>query len=237
VPTLARRDHVFVLDLGGDENTLDPQSLAAIDRSLDEVERAPAPRALVTCGSGRCYSTGLDLAWIASHPDGVRDLVAGLHELLARMLQLPVPTVAALNGHAVAGGALLALAHDHRIMRADRGFFCLPEVDGRIAFTPGTTDLVAARLGPPVAHEAMTSGRRYAAEEALERRVVDGVAAAETLLEEAVAVAASLAGKDPGTYQAIKVGLHRRVIRSLLDRRANAVDAAHFSGVVTAGGH
>ena len=60
-----------------------------------------------------------------------------VHELLARLLEIGVPTVAAIQGHAFAAGAMLALAHDERVMRADRGWSCLPEVDINIPFTPG----------------------------------------------------------------------------------------------------
>jgi enoyl-CoA hydratase/carnithine racemase len=229
MPSLTRHDDVFVLDLGDDENLLDPELLSAVDGLLDEVERADAPRALVTCGSGQFYSAGLDLAWIAANPGGVGDLVGGMHQLFARMLEMPVPSVAALNGHAFAGGAMLALAHDLRVMREDRGFVCLPEVDGRIAFTPGLTDLIAGRLGPAVAHEAMTTGRRYGAQDARECSIVDELASAERVLERAIALARSLAGKDPCTYGAIKACLHRRVIESLRDLEANAVDATHFA--------
>jgi enoyl-CoA hydratase/carnithine racemase len=69
-----------------------------------------------------------------------------VHELLARVLEIGVPTVAALQGHTFAAGAMLALAHDHRVMRADRGFFCLPEVDLGLTFTPEMSALIAARL-------------------------------------------------------------------------------------------
>ena len=63
--------------------------------------------------------------------------VGRVQGMLARFLTLPVPTAAAVVGHAFGAGAMLALAHDFRVMRADRGYFCFPEVDIRIPFTPG----------------------------------------------------------------------------------------------------
>src|SRR4051794_25049164 len=131
MPTLDRHGDVFVLDLGDGENMIEPEMVTEVNRLVDEVERSPEPRALVTCGRGKCYSTGLDLGWMAAHQDGIQSLATSMHELFARLLELPVPTVAALNGHAFAGGAMLALAHDYRVMREDRGYFCLPEIDGR----------------------------------------------------------------------------------------------------------
>ena len=159
MPSLDRVDEIYVLDLGAGQNVFNPEFLDAVSAALDEVVASPPPRGLVTTGSGKFFSLGFDLEWIAANPDGVGDLVAGMHELFARLLELPAPTVAALRRHTFAGGGLLALAHDYRVMREDRGYFGLPEVDVRIAFTQGTIDLVRARLAPQVAHEALTSGR------------------------------------------------------------------------------
>ena len=72
----------------------------------------------------------------------VNAYVADAQALLARMLALPIPTVAAVTGHAFGAGSMLATAHDWRVMRADRGFFCFPEVDIRLPFTPGMAALV-----------------------------------------------------------------------------------------------
>ena len=77
------------------------------------------------------------------------------------MLTLPMPTAAALGGHSFGAAAMLALAHDFRVMRADRGYFCFPEVDIRIPFTPGMAALIQAKLTPQAAVSAMTTGRRF----------------------------------------------------------------------------
>ena len=180
-------------------------------------------------GSGDFFSLGLDLEWIAGNPDGVGDLVAGMHELFARMLELPLPTVAALPLHAFAGGALFALAHEYRVMRKDRGYFGLPEIDVRIAFTQGTTDLVRSRLSPQVAHEALTTGRRYTGPEARAAGIVDELASADEVVPRSIAIAKSLSGKDPAAYGAIKATLYRETIASLREVDASAADPARFA--------
>lgn len=233
MPALERSGDVFVLDLGDGENRINPDWIAGVTDAIEEVAAQPAPRALVTRGSGSYFSAGLDLGWMAENDDdGLRELVADMHELLARMLELPVPTVAAIHRHALAGGALFALAHDYRVMRGDRGWFCLPEVDGGIAFTPGTVDLVRARLAPQVAHGALTSGRRYGGSEALELGIVDRVCAEDEVLDEAIAVASALAGKDPATYGAIKAKLHRDTLATLRDREGSTADVESFRALI-----
>src|SRR5687768_1683935 len=113
---LERRGDVFVLDLGSGTNRIDPRWVEEVSSALDDVLAAPPPRALVTISSGEFFGMGFDLEWMAAHPDGVGPLVDSMHDLLARMLVVPVPTVAALSGHAIAGGALFSLAHDFRVM-------------------------------------------------------------------------------------------------------------------------
>jgi enoyl-CoA hydratase/carnithine racemase len=228
-------DDVHVLDLGPDQNRVNPEWIAKVSESLDEVEAAPAPRALVTTCSGDFFSVGFDLEWMVANPDGVTELVASMHEVVARVLELPLPTVAALQGHALAGGGLLALAHDYRVMRDDRVFW-LPEVDGGVAFSPGFTDLVRARLAPQTAHEAMTAGRRYTASEAAQERIVDAVAPAEEVVEKAASIARELSGKQPEAYGTIKAHLYREVLASLRDATANFADIGKFEAAFAAVG-
>jgi enoyl-CoA hydratase/carnithine racemase len=110
MPTLERSDDVFVLDLGDTENRFHPDWLTAVGAALDEVEGTDGPRALVTAATGKFFSNGLDLDWLGAHPDQHEDYIRDVHGLLARMLALPVITVAALQGHTFAVGAMLSLA-------------------------------------------------------------------------------------------------------------------------------
>ena len=153
-------DEVAILNLGDDENRFSPDWLADVNRFLDRIESGEA-KALVTTGSGKFYSNGLDLDWLAAHGDQSDWYVAEVQKLLARVLVAPVPTVAAINGHAFGAGSMLVIAHDFRVMRADRGYYCFPEVDIHIPFTPGMAALIQAKLTPAAAIEMMTTGRRY----------------------------------------------------------------------------
>lgn len=219
MPTLDRDADVFLLDLGSDENRFNPPWLAEVGSLLDEVEAAPGPKALVTRASGKFWSNGLDLEWLGAHREQSGPFVDDVQALLARVLSLPVACVAALQGHVFAAGAMLALAHDARIMRGDRGFFCLPEVDIHIPFTPGMGALIQARLAPQSAHEAMTSGRRYGGADAHVAGIVDAAVAEDQVLALAVERATALAGKAGPTLGAIKQQMYAGPLALLRDRR------------------
>jgi enoyl-CoA hydratase/carnithine racemase len=218
---LSQREDVYVLRLGTDENRFSPAWLAAVNAALDEVVDAPAP--LVSVGAGKFYSNGLDLDWLMANGDQLTGYVGDVQNLLARFLTLPVPTVAAVSGHAFGAGAMLALAHDWRVMRADRGYLCFPEVDIRIPFTPGMAALIQAKLTPQTSIVAMSTGRRYAAAEALTAALVDDTADESGLLGAAVARVRPLTGKDTGTLGAIKSTMFAAVTEKLREREPAGV--------------
>jgi len=215
VPDLDREGDVFVLRLGDDENRFNPDWVAGVRERLATVLATPAPRALVTTATGKFWSNGLDLEWLGAHADQIEGFVGQVHALFAEVLEAGVPTVAAIQGHAFAAGAMLAMAHDQRVMRRDRGYFCVPEVDISIPFTPGMTALLSARLPGATAHEAMTTGRRYGGEQALAAGIVDEVADEDQLLARAIERAAALAGKDPTTLGTIKQRLYASTLTAL----------------------
>ena len=212
---LERSGSVFVLQLGEGEKRFNPSSVAELTALIAEVAASSGPRALVTIGADKFWSNGLDLDWMLAHDDESPALVAAVQELFAVTLESDFPTVAAVQGHAYAAGAMLALSHDVRIMREDRGFLCLPEADIGIPFTTGMNALVAAKLTPQSATQAMLFARRYGATEALAAGIVDEVAAEGRLLERAVEYASALAAKDAATLGTIKRRLYATVLESL----------------------
>lgn len=221
MPTLERHDDVFVLDLGDGENRFHPDWIAAVNGALDEVEKADGPRALVTAARGKFFSNGLDLEWLGANADRHREYVVSVQELLARVLSLPLITVAALQGHVFAAGAMFSLAHDFRVMRVDRGFWCLPEAEINIPFTPAMSALIQSRLAPPSAHEAMTTSRRYGGGEAVAAGIVDQAVAEDAVRTTAMQLAVAQAGKAGPTLGTIKARMYAGVLDQL---RARSTD-------------
>jgi enoyl-CoA hydratase/carnithine racemase len=213
---LERRGATFVLTLGDDENRFHPDRLTAINAALDEVEAADGPKALVTTGSGKFYSNGLDLDFMAANPDAAEANLADVHALLARVLAYPAPIVAAVQGHAFAAGAMFTLAHDLVVMRADRGFWCLPEVDLGIPFTVGMNALIRSRLPIATAHDAMTTGRRYGGEDAVAAGIAAATAAESDVVDAAVVLAQERAPKAGAVFGTIKERLYAEVIADLV---------------------
>lgn len=221
MPTLSREGDVFVLHLGDDENRFNPDWVGSVTELLDEAAAADAPRSVVLSASGKIWSNGLDLDWIGANVDQLDGFIATVHELFARALVFPGIVVAAIQGHCFAAGAMLALAADQRVMRADRGFFCLPEADINIPFTPGMSALIQSKLSVPAAHEAMTTGRRFGGADAAALQIVDEAVAEGEVLSRAIERAAAHAGKSPDVLRTIKERMYPAAVATLRDRDAN----------------
>jgi enoyl-CoA hydratase/carnithine racemase len=199
---MTREADVFVLKMTAEENRFNPEMLSAFDSALSEVEAADGTAAVIT-GEGKFFSNGLDLEWMGANPERIGEVVNGLQSLYGRLLAFPATLVAAINGHAFAGGGMLALACDQRVMREDRGFFCLPEVDINIPFSAGMSALVQSKLTPQIAHEVMLTGRRYGGADAVRVGIVDLCVAEDSVLPEAVGAAEALSKKSRDTVATI----------------------------------
>lgn len=219
MPQVHQDGPVWIIDFGADENRFSPSWLDEVNAGFDELVAGNEPAAMVTTGTGKFFSNGLDLDWVQANPEQFLSYVHRVEILLARVLTLPVPTVTAINGHAFGGGALIALCHDYRLMREDRGFFCLPEVDIRFPFTEGMSALVQSKLTPRAQVDAMTTGRRYGGPDALAAGIVDAIHSEAELRSAAIELARSLAGKDRATLGLIKERMYAGVTAPLLAER------------------
>jgi enoyl-CoA hydratase/carnithine racemase len=213
------RDAVTVVRMDRGENRFHPELLAELESALDQITGHEQPSALVLAGAGKFFSNGLDLEYMGAHPSQAEATLERVEALFARVLTLDVPTVAAINGHAFAAGAMLALSFDAAVMRSDRGYFCLPEADLGLPFTPGMNALLTARLSAPVAHRAMVTAHRFPGPEARESGIVAELAPEEGVVDRAVSLAAALVGKPRQGLGAIKRGMYASVIEALAPAR------------------
>jgi enoyl-CoA hydratase/carnithine racemase len=212
---LEREGAVFVLRLEAGENRFEPRLLEPFGAALDEVECAGRPCALVTTGTGKFFSNGLDTAWMGANPGAVPDYLGKVLALLARVLVFPAYTVAAVNGHAFGAGGQLVVAHDAAVMRRDRGWWCMPEIDMPAPLHPGMTALLQARLPLRTVHESLVTGKRYTGPEALEARIVDETADGERVLARAVELAARWADKAHPIMAQLKRGMYETALAKL----------------------
>jgi enoyl-CoA hydratase/carnithine racemase len=214
---LSRQGDVFILRFDVPENRFRPDNLAAWNTALDRVELAGSPAALVTTGAGKFYSNGLDLEWLFAPANEAerQSYIPNVLALMARVLTFPTITVAAINGHAFGAGAQLSLAHDYRLMRTERGFWCMPEIDMKAPLHPGMTALIQARVPKQTAHELIVTGTRYGAEAALAKRIVDQAVPEHELLPRAIELAAGLASKADPAMRLLKRGMYPRALEAL----------------------
>lgn len=213
---LTRDGDVFVLRMDGGENRFGPELIDGWNQALDEVEKADGPKSLVTTGSGKFYSNGLDLDYMMSEasagPNAYLSKVMGIME---RVLFFPAYTVAAINGHAFGAGAQTALGHDLRIMRTERGYFCMPEIDMKANLHPGMTAIIQARLPHQTAHEIIVTGTRYGANLALEKKIVDIVLPEDEVLPRAIEIAATYAAKADPIMSTLKRGMYPATAKAM----------------------
>jgi enoyl-CoA hydratase/carnithine racemase len=207
---------VRIVRMNDPPNLFNRSFLDALEVALDDVLADQEAGALVLSGAGKFFSNGFDLEFLGSlEPEPLLSFIHDAQALVARILTLPMPTVAAVNGHAFGIAAILALAHDVRVMRADRGWISLPEIELGLPFQPFMTALLRARLSDATLSDAVLTARRYTGPEAVAAGVVHEATDDAALVERAVAIAAARAGKGREITATLKQDLYSPVLSTL----------------------
>lgn len=206
---------VVVIGWNDGDNRVNLDSLAAWHEALDELSDRDGPLSLVITGSGKFFSNGLDLDRLGANTHEWPDTISGLNRLFGRLMVLPMYTVAALNGHTFAAGAMLSLCTDERVMRSDRGYWCLPEADLGLPLSDEMFEVINARLPIDTARRAILTGKRFDAESARSARIVEAVAPEDQVLEMAVAMASAMADTSRETLRTHKEQFNGELARRL----------------------
>lgn len=206
---IERSGQVAVLRLeNGKANAISPSFLAGLQRLIGEIGDA---RAAVMIGQGSAFSAGLDLpSLIELDRAAMRAFIVGFDEVMLRLFELPLPLVAAVNGHAVAGGCVLALQADVRIGADRDARIGLNETRLGIGLPAVVLETLRAQVpGPSLAVLAL-EGRLVPPREALQLGVLHEVVPEADLLPRAVARAAALAALPPAGVRMVKASLRRQ---------------------------
>jgi Delta3-Delta2-enoyl-CoA isomerase len=203
--SLGREGDVSVIQWSDGENRIHRDSLATLHQLLDEVEARQGPRALVLTGEGKFFSNGLDLERVGDDMEELMANIGLLKVLIGRLLVFPMWTVAAINGHCFAGGALLSTAFDERVMRADRGFWCMSEAAIGLRVDDDLWGILAHRLPKATVAKAVITSHRFGGVEAQQWGIVESTAPELEVLSRALELAQGQSG-----LQTEMVKFHKR---------------------------
>ena len=211
--------HVALVTMNDGENWFNPSFMDAFLCVLDTIEQDTAATTLVvTSAHEKIFCNGIDLAWLEQRIEGdlsaAKRLFYQLNRMFKRMLNYPLVTIVAINGHAFAGGAIFSCTFDFRFMRSDRGFFCLPAVDRELVFLPGMNALLESAISPWLLREMQLTGARFTADTLEAHHVVKAACAMDQLMETVMAFARQT-DKQRATVAEIKRRRNRAIVQAL----------------------
>ncbi|MBI3837740.1 MAG: enoyl-CoA hydratase/isomerase family protein [Planctomycetia bacterium] len=223
---LEERGVVTVLRMArGKGNALNIEFITALIDALDQLERS-ATRAVVITGQNNVFGAGVDLpAILAGGPQYVRQFLPLMVRAFERLVPFPKPLVAAVNGHAIAGGAIIMLACDARLLARGSARIGLSEIQVGVLYPAWALEIARFTTPPEHFSTLICTGRTWQPEEALARGLVDELVDADKLLDRACQVAGEMAAVPTAKFTATKLAVRSPMIESAR-RQAALTDAA-----------
>jgi len=212
---LEDRGNVTILRMAaGKGNALNLEFASALADAVEELERGPA-RAVVITGKGSVLGAGVDLpALVEGGSEYVRRFLPLMQRGFERLVLFPKPIVAAVNGHAIAGGAIIMLACDQRLLAQGTARIGLTEVRVGVEFPAWPLEIVRFATPPQHFPTLVCTGRTFQPPEALARGLVDELVAPERLIDRACEVAEEMAAVPAAAFTATKRAVRRPLIEA-----------------------
>ncbi|MEJ2232819.1 MAG: enoyl-CoA hydratase/isomerase family protein [Syntrophobacterales bacterium] len=208
----------------GKVNALNEPMVEQLTKSFEDLAIDNEVKSIIFTGSGKFFSFGFDVPEFLSYPkdDFVRYLEK-FTNLYTDVFLFPKPIVAALNGHTIAGGCMLATACDFRLMVTGKARISLNEITFNSAVLAGSVEMLRYCVGSGNAQSILYSGAMYSAEQAFELGLVDQVSSEDALAEDARKVAQELAQKDSSAFRCTKHLLRKPVAEQMIRREKDAI--------------
>ena len=236
---VTRNDGIVVLRIHhGKANALDTELCTELTNTLRDI--GSSAKAVVLTGQGKIFSAGVDLTRLLDGGAAYRSaLVTALTDVLHALFFLPKPVISAINGHAIAGGCILASAADYRILTTSACRLGVPELRVGVPFPPIALEIMRFTTSPQYFRQLVFRGVTCTPEEALAWGLADELAADETVLDRSVVRAAELASIPPQTFELTKLQARQPVLKRLerapMQQIATQVRAAwNLSEVISA---
>jgi len=218
---------VAIITMERGENRMNNEFIDQVNAALDEALRNPDLKGIITTGEGKFYSNGLDLVYmmemLQKEPENLEVFLKRWNQLQIRMLTCPVVTVSAINGHAFAGGAILSLCHDFRVMQTERGWWCMNEAHLALVIPEWILQIFKSKLGgngDRTLIDSVTYAKRYPAAEAKAAGIADETCPTAELLQRSLDIIRRIIpGEVPQRDYVAKT--KRLLYRDVLDRVNN----------------
>jgi enoyl-CoA hydratase/carnithine racemase len=227
-------EHLAVVTMNNGENRFNPSFLEAFAGVLDRIETETDATTLVVHSSHeKIFSNGIDLDWLVpviqqKDTAAAKAFFYQLNRVFKRLVTYPLISIAAITGHAFAGGAILGCACDFRFMRSDRGFFCLPEVDLGIPFLPGMNAILRSAVPGHALVELQLTGARFTAEQCLMHHIVQAALPMDQLMDATLDFARQVR-KNRSVVAQLKARLNRSIVEAIDIQDVAYIESGQFN--------
>ena len=176
---LDKDDGVAVITMVNGANKQNLDFANSLDKLFDEIlTDTEIFSIIITSSDEKNFCQGIDIEWLMKKFEqkdfkSIKAFIYAMNNIFKRLLLMPVPVIAAINGHAFGNGAMLACACDFRFMRKDKGYFCFPEVDISIPFLPGMIAFVRKAMPEYKFNEYKLTGKKVSAKELAEHHIIE----------------------------------------------------------------
>jgi 3,2-trans-enoyl-CoA isomerase len=222
---LSKKNNIAVVELArGKVNAINQPVVEQLDSCFEALAEDDEVRSIILTGRGKFFSFGFDIPeFMGFSKDSFAVFLTKFTNFYLDVFVFPKPIIAALNGHTIAGGCMLATACDHRIMVTGKARVSLNEITFGSSVFFGSVEILKYCVGAKNAQSILYSGTMYQAEEALRLGLIDMIVPEEALLEKAEEVAIDFGGKDDKAFASIKRLLRKPVEQRIREKEKESI--------------
>jgi len=208
----------------GKVNAIDEAVVDELKECFTLLAENPEVRAVIFTGEGKFFTFGFDIPEFLSYPrESFIRYLTKFTDLYTYLFLYPKPVIAALNGHTIAGGCMLAIACDYRLMVSGKAKISLNEINFGSSLFAGSVELMKFWLGHRKAERAVLSGGMFSAEEALQLGLIDQIVSYDDMEAAAKTMARDYAAKDGAAFRSIKHLVRKPLADDMIAREHDSI--------------